>query len=820
MTKKNTTPNHDLDEGLDRYDLPPDFDPYVPSREDILKCLRDQSQAISLEQLAQRLHVAYPFSFGTEKRLMAMVRDEQLVIDSKQRIKVNQKSSFIEGRVQGHRDGFGFLIREDRQGPDLFLSPHEMTRVLHGDRVLVRLNGEYRGKPEASIVEVLERATNRLVGRLHNEQGIFTVAPEDQRIKHDIFIAPTDVGQARPGQVVTVEITKQPARHVQPQGRVVEVLGEIDDPGMEIEIAVRKFDVPHEFSPEAAAQAKQIPQTVRPTDLKGRLDLRDVAFITIDGEDARDFDDAVFCEEINIGRGKTYRKGWRLLVAIADVSHYVRPKDPIDEDAFERGTSVYFPRRVIPMLPEALSNGICSLNPGEDRLAMVCDMVIAGEGARTGRVIAYQFYPAVIHSHARTTYTQIWEAIQQPKGPTAQHLADLYPMVQSSYELFQVLHEQRKERGAIDFDTVETKIVCNELGRIERIEPLLRNDAHKLIEEFMLAANTCAADFMTRHKRFGLYRVHEGPTVEKLQSFREYLRTLGLQLDGGDEPTTADFARLIEQVKGRTDFEIIQTMCLRSLQQAIYSPDNSGHFGLSYPLYTHFTSPIRRYPDLLTHRVIKSILKSQRYVPDLAPEEGDEQMTRNQREHSLWERLGIMLSARERRADDASYDVQAWLKCYFMKDHVGEVYSGKITGVAPFGIFITLDTLYVEGMVHISELGSDYFVFNEATHDLRGERTGIRYKLTDSVQVQVARVNLETRKIDFRLVEGTGFKKLTQDITERLGRSQKKAASTKPAELKGTASQRRAAARKIARKAALEERDAARKAKLKKRTRR
>ncbi len=818
MTKKNTTPNHDLGEGLDRYDLPPDFDPYVPSREDILTCLRDQTQAVSIEKLAHMLHVAYPLSVGTERRLMAMVRDEQLVLDTKQRVKINQKSSFIAGRVQGHRDGFGFLIRDDRQGADLFLSPNEMRRVLHGDRVLVRPNGEHRGKPEAAIVEVLQRSTNRLVGRLHKENGSFTVAPEDQRIKHDIFIAPADIGPAKPGQVVTVEITRQPARHVQPQGKIIEVLGEIDDPGMEIEIAVRKFDVPHEFSDQALEQAQKIPQSVRPSDLKGRLDLRDVAFITIDGEDARDFDDAVFCEEINIGRGKTYRKGWRLLVAIADVSHYVRPQDPIDEDAIERGTSVYFPRRVIPMLPEALSNGICSLNPGEDRLALVCDMVIAGEGARTGKVTAYQFYPAVIHSHARTTYTQIWDAIQQPSGPMAQQLAQLYPMVQSSYELFQILLEQRKQRGAIDFDTVETKIVCNEVGRIERIEPLVRNDAHKLIEEFMLAANTCAADFMTRHKRLGLYRVHEGPTVVKLQAFRDYLRTLGLQLEGGDEPTTADFARLIEQVKGRTDFEIIQTMCLRSLQQAIYTPDNNGHFGLSYPLYTHFTSPIRRYPDLLTHRVIKGILKNQRYVPDLAPEEGDDLLTRNEREQSLWERLGIMLSSRERRADEASYDVQAWLKCYFMQDHVGEVYSGKITGVAPFGIFITLDALYVEGMVHISELGSDYFTFNEATHDLRGERTGIRYKLTDTVQVQVARVNLETRKIDFRLVEGTGFKKLTTVTdSERAGRIQKKAASAKPKELQGTASQRRAAARKVARKNALEEQAAARKAKSKKR---
>lgn len=814
MTKKSTTPNHDADEGVDRYDLPPDFDPYVPSREEILACLRESEQPQSIEQLAQQLRISVPLSVGAERRLAAMQRDGQITIDANQCIALNNKNPFVSGRVQGHRDGFGFLIRDDGQRPDLFLSPREMMRVLHGDRVLVRPDGEYRGKPEAIIVEVLERPTNRLVGRLHKEQGIYTVAPEDQRIKHDIFIAPADVGGAKDGQVVTVEITRQPARHLQPQGKVIEVLGEIDDPGMEIEIAVRKFDVPVDFTDATLAQAAKIPQQLRDMDYKGRIDLRDLPFITIDGEDARDYDDAVYVEEVNVGRGKTYRKGWRLLVAIADVSYYVRPDEPMDQDAIERGTSVYFPRRVIPMLPEALSNGICSLNPGEDRLALVCDMVIPAEGARAGTITAYQFYPAVIHSHARTTYTQIWDAIQQPQGPAAKSLGSIYDQVLSSYELFQMLLAQRKERGAIDFDTVETKIVCNEVGRIERIEPLVRNDAHKLIEEFMLAANTCAADFMTRNKRFGLYRVHEGPTAEKLQTFREYLRTLGLHLDGGDDPKTADYARLIDEARGRPDFEVIQSMCLRSMQQAIYSPDNGGHFGLSYTLYTHFTSPIRRYPDLLTHRVIKSILKRQRYVPSLAPEEGDEALTRNQKEQSLWERLGVMLSARERRADEASYDVQAWLKCYFMKDHVGEVFSGKITGVAAFGVFITLDTLYVEGMVHVSELGSDYFTYNEASHDLRGERTGIRYKLTDSVQVQVVRVNLENRKIDFRLIEGNSYKKLTSTVNpERTGRSQKKAAPPKPKELKGTASERRAAARKAARKAAAEEKAAARKSK-------
>ena len=817
MVKKTQNPNSNMSSNDNPYELPPDFDPHIPSRETILKLLRANNNALDVDELASLSGINFPLPVGAERRLAAMQRDGQISIDAKGRITTNSQSEFIAGRVQGHRDGFGFLIC-DEGGPDLFLSPREMLRVLHGDRVLVRRDGEYRGKPEAVIVEVLERHTNRLVGRFVSEHGIYSVVPEDQRIKHDIRIAPSDIAQAKPGQVVTVEIMQQPARHMQPTGKVIEVLGEIDDPGMEIEIAVRKFDVPFEFSAAALRQAQRIPRHVRPTEYKGRVDLRDVPFITIDGEDARDFDDAVYCEEINVGRGKRHRPGWRLLVAIADVSHYVRSTDAIDHDALERGTSVYFPRRVIPMLPEELSNGICSLNPYEDRLVLVCDMVIPADGATAGTVTAYQFYEAVIHSHARTTYTEIWEALQQPTGPVAQNMGDLLGHVQSAYGLYRSLAQRRKDRGAIDFDTVETRIVCNPLGRIERIEPMVRNDAHKLIEECMLAANTCAADFVSRHRHNGLYRVHEGPTPEKLQKFREYLRTLGLSLDGGEEPSTADYAALIQKAKGRTDFEVIQTMCLRSMQQAIYAPEKGGHFGLAYKLYTHFTSPIRRYPDLLTHRVIKAILHGKRYRPALEEEPGDQQLSAAKREYALWERLGVMLSARERRADEASYDVEAWLKCYFVKEHIGEVFSGKITGVTNFGIFITLDALYVEGLVHISELGSDYFIYNEATNDLRGERTGMRYKLTDAVQVQVARVDLEARRIDFRLVEGTGYKALTSpQASERSGRPHKKAASTKPKALQGTtASQRRAAAKKAEREKAAKARSEARKAKRQK----
>ena len=794
MIKKFQNSTEDLKEPTGRYELPPDFDPDTPTRERILAAVRDSSEAQDIESLAVQMGLALPVTVGFERRVRAMERDGQLLVGADGKIRKNTQTGFIAGRVVGHRDGFGFLQREDGQ-PDLFLSPREMAKVLHGDRVLVRIDGEYRGKPDTSIVEVTERHTNKLVGRFLRERGAFIVVPEDQRIKHDILIPPGDQGEAEPGQVVTVQITQQPERHRQPLGRVIEVLGEIDDPGMEIEIAVRKFDVPVDFSEAALKQAARIPAKVKPAEYKGRVDLRDVPFITIDGEDARDFDDAVYCEQVDIGTGKRSRMAWRLLVAIADVSHYVRSGDALDADALERGTSVYFPRRVIPMLPETLSNGICSLNPSVDRLVMVCDMVVLADGPKSGTVSAYQFYEAVIHSHARTTYTDIWSALQQPTGPAAQQIQHVLEPVQNLYSLFRVLVERRTARGAIDFDTVETKIICNPLGRIERIEPLVRNDAHKLIEECMLAANTCAADFIARSRRNGLYRVHEGPTPPKLEALREYLRSLGLTLEGGDEPTSADYAKVVAAARGRPDFAVIQSMCLRSMQQAIYSPEKTGHFGLSYPMYAHFTSPIRRYPDLLVHRVIKSILKNERYAPAIEDEPGDATLPAGKRDFARWERLGALLSARERRADEASKDVEAWLKCWFVKEHVGEEYSGKVSGVTSFGLFVTLDTLYVEGLVHVSELGADYFQYNEMLNELRGERTGIRYRLTDPVQVQVARVDLEARRIEFRLVKGTGYKalKAAASAPEPGERHIKKAASAKPEALKGTtASQRRA----------------------------
>lgn len=805
MANRSTPNSKNIRSTIVDTELPPDFDPDVPTREQILESLRSAAAPLSPEDLAIRLKLTREETLkGFERRLAAMERDGQLLPNRKGVLLLANKLDFVAGRVQGHRDGFGFLLRDDG-GQDIFLSPREMLKVLHGDRVLVKPSGEYRGKPDGTIVEVLERRTNRLVGRFLNERGLAIVVPEDQRIKHDVLIPPGETAGAQHGQVVSIDIIEQPTRHSQPLGRVAEILGEIDDPGMEIEIAVRKFDVPVDFSDAALRQTEKLPDTVRKSDLKDRVDLRDVPFITIDGEDARDFDDAVYCEQIDLGNGRK-RPGWRLLVAIADVSHYVQPDDALDTDACERGTSVYFPRRVIPMLPEKLSNGLCSLKPEVDRLVLVCDMVIPLSGAKAGTVSAYQFYNAVIHSHARTTYNQVWESLQQPHGPVARNMSHVLPQIQDLYALFQVLAQSRKDRGAIDFETVETKIVCNELGRIEKIIGMVRNDAHRLIEECMLAANTCAADFIHRSKHLGLFRVHEGPTPEKLKSLREFLRTLGLHLDGGDEPTAKDYGALLERARARPDYALLQTMCLRSMQQAIYGPDNAGHFGLSYEAYTHFTSPIRRYPDLLIHRVIKALLKGGRYQPVLHGFVSAPGTSARDHEHDVWEKIGLLLSASERRADDASRDVEAWLKCWFVKERVGEIFSGRVTGVASFGIFVTLDTLHVEGMVHVSELGTEYFQFNEALHELRGERTGMRYRLTDAVQVQVARVDLEARRIEFRLVAGTGFialRKAANRVEEPGKRRVKKAAPAKPLEFKGSsARERRAEAKKASKKEA------------------
>ena len=665
----------------------------------------------------------------------------------------------VEGTLQGHRDGHGFLIPDDGSA-DIYLSSQETHAVMHGDRLRVRVvRMDKRGRPEGRVLEILERKKRPLIGRLLLESGVWLVAPEDRRMGQDILIPKNGIANATAGQVVAVELTEPPSLYSKPVGRVVEVLGEIDDPGMEIEIAVRKYDVPHRFSPETLAQSAKLPEKLRAADLKHRVDLRDVPLVTIDGEDARDFDDAVYCEPFKQGRGKKAVEGWRLLVAIADVSHYVKPGEPLDADAYERATSVYFPRRVIPMLPEKLSNGLCSLNPYEDRLSMVCDMVVASDGT----VTAYQFYPAVICSHARFTYTEVAAILANTHGPEAAKRRELVPHLLHLHEVYRALLGERQRRGAIDFETTETQIVCDDNGRIEKIVPRTRNDAHRLIEEAMLAANTCSADFIQGAKHPSLYRVHEGPTPEKRQTLQAYLRSLGIGMGISDDPAPREFQQLAEATKDRPDAQQIHTMLLRSMQQAIYTGTNSGHFGLAYPAYTHFTSPIRRYPDLLVHRVIKALLAGKRYTLDAskmnvpqAPKRPGRAAPPNpaeaRNEAERWEVVGAHCSANERRADEASRDVEAWLKCRYMRDRLGEEFAGTVSAVTSFGLFVQLDALYVEGLVHITELGGEYFKFDDVRQELRGERTGIRYATGARVQVQVSRVDLDGRRIDFRLV--------------------------------------------------------------------
>ncbi|MFN7197688.1 MAG: ribonuclease R, partial [Hylemonella sp.] len=641
----------------------------------------------------------------------------------------------------GHRDGHGFVVRDDGEA-DIYLPPNEMRAVLHKDRVKARIvRFDRKGRPEGRVLEILERSSQPIIGRLLQEGGVWLVAPEDKRYGQDILIPKGATGQAKAGQVVVVELVEPPALYGQPVGRVKEVLGDIDDPGMEIEIAVRKYGVPHTFSEACLAQARSLPDKVRPQDRKHRIDLTDIPLVTIDGEDARDFDDAVYCEPASWGRGKKAQRGWRLLVAIADVSHYVETGSPIDIDAYERATSVYFPRRVIPMLPEKLSNGLCSLNPDVDRLCMVCDMLVSGEG----EIAAYQFYPAVMHSHARFTYTEVAAILANTRGPEAARRKERVQDLLNLYDVYRALLAARVKRGAVDFETTETQIVCDDSGRIEKIVPRVRTEAHRLIEEAMLAANVCSADFIGRSKHASLFRVHEGPTPEKNELLRNYLKAIGVGLTISDDPSPAEFQAIALATKDRPDAQQIHTMLLRSMQQALYTPHNSGHFGLAYEAYTHFTSPIRRYPDLLVHRVIKAILAGTRYhLPALpTPGEAQTKLARQLAQRSAaagktarpkkadaellaWQAAGLHCSANERRADEASRDVEAWLKCKYMRDHLGEEYAGVVTAVTSFGLFVTLDAMYVEGLVHISELGGEYFRFDEARQELRGERTGIR----------------------------------------------------------------------------------------------
>jgi len=693
----------------------------LPSREYVLQVLEEQGKPVSFEELCALLDIHTSEYEMFQRRLAAMEREAQLMRNRKGAFILPERASLIAGRIEGHADGYGFLVPDDASD-DLYLDSKQMTKVLHRDRALARVIGlDRKGRREGVIVEVLERANSRVVGRVMIEHGITVVVPENRRINQDILVAPDKKSKVKAGQVVMVEIIEQPNRHSKPIGRIVEVLGNYADPGMEIEIALRKHDLPFEFSPKVLEETKLLPDKVRKSEWTGRKDIRNLPLVTIDGETARDFDDAVFAEK----KGR----GWRLVVAIADVSHYVRPGMALDKEAMERGNSVYFPRRVIPMLPEKLSNGLCSLNPDVERLAMVCDMDINSSGVIKG----YTFYPAVFQSKARLTYNQVWDWLSGKTQAASEVHRALQPQLQALNALFQILLTARHKRGAIDFETIETMMLFNDQGKIDNIVPVHRNDAHRLIEECMLAANVCASAFLEENKQACLYRIHEGPTPEKLEGLRSFLKEFGLGLPGGDSPTAKDYGVLLEKIKPRPDAQLLQTVMLRSLRQAMYSPDNVGHFGLSYEHYTHFTSPIRRYPDLLVHRSIKAVLEGTRYAP------------------GKWDEIGLHCSMTERRADEATRDVNNWLKCFYMRDRIGEEFAGTIAAVVPFGVFVALDSVYVEGLVHVSELGEDYFQYDNTKHQMLGERSGQRYRLGDRLQVKLVRADLETGRIDFVL---------------------------------------------------------------------
>ncbi len=700
----------------------------IPSREFILDLLKHHAHPLTRRQIAKLLNIrGEEETEALRRRLRAMERDGQVLRNRKNAYGIVSKMNLVTGKVIGHPDGFGFLV-PDEGGDDLFLSEREMRLVLHGDRAVARISGvDRKGRKEGKIVDVLTRHNHIVVGRLIADAGIYYLIPNNRRISQDILIPPANLNQAKEGQIVEVEITEQPNRHRSPLGKVVKILGDHMAPGMEIDIALRAFDLPHIWSPAALEQAESYGDTIPESAYQDRLDLRSIPFVTIDGEDARDFDDAVYAEQID-------PEHWRLWVAIADVSYYVEPGSALDQDARERATSVYFPSQVIPMLPEALSNGLCSLNPNVDRLAMACEMVID----RQGEIESYQFHEAVIQSHARLTYTQVAAMLVDQDSALRQRHASLLPVLDTMYELYQHMLAAREHRGAIDFETVETLFIFDDNRKIQNIIPRTRNDAHRLIEEFMIAANVAAAQCLLKYKLPSLFRIHEPPSPEKLASLREFLAELGLHLGGGDDPHPQHYASLLKQVKTRPDFNLIQTVMLRSLQQAVYSPDNIGHFGLALDAYAHFTSPIRRYPDLQVHRTIRHILSGK-----------DRQKWPVTHEDMV--ALGDHCSMASRRADEATRDVSDWLKCEYMQERVGEIHDGIITGVTAFGLFVELSDLYIEGLVHVTSLKNDYYQFDATGHRLMGERTRKIYRLGDPIRVRVVRVDLDEKKIDLEL---------------------------------------------------------------------
>ncbi|VTX79624.1 ribonuclease R [uncultured Aggregatibacter sp.] len=729
MAKKSPPQDPNYAKELAKYDNP------IPSREFILQTIRTHNAPMTKEEVFIALGITDETQQDAmRRRLRAMENDGQLVFTKRKCYALPEKLDLLKGMVIGHREGFGFLQVEGKKD-DFFIPNVQMQKVMHGDYVLAQPNGfDRKGRPEVRIVRVLEANKKQIVGRFFIEQGIGYVMPDDSRITRDILIPDNARLGARMGQVVVVELHPRTAPFFQPIGKITEVLGDNMAKGMEVEIAIRKHDIPHSFPSAVEKQLKKWSEDVPEEAKRGRVDLRNLPLVTIDGEDARDFDDAVFCQKQG--------KGWKLWVAIADVSYYVRPKSALDTEAYNRGNSVYFPNRVVPMLPEKLSNGLCSLNPQVDRLCMVCEITISAKGKMTD----YQFYEAVMNSHARLTYNKVAKILEKDTA-LCERYASLVPHLQDLHEMYQALVKARQQRGAIEFETIESKFIFNALGRIERIEPVVRNDAHKIIEECMILANIASANFMEKHQEPALYRIHAVPSEEKLTAFRSFLAECGLSLSGGNKPTPTDYAQLLEQIKPRPDHELIQTMLLRSMSQAVYSADNIGHFGLALEEYAHFTSPIRRYPDLTLHRGIKYLLAKQKGSKRKTTDTGGYHYPLEE-----MDLFGAHCSSTERRADDATREVADWLKCEYMQDHVGEEFDGVISSVTGFGFFVRLNDLFIDGLVHISGLANDYYLFDMPKQRLIGENSGMIFRLGDAVKVRVEAVSLEQKQIDFSLI--------------------------------------------------------------------
>lgn len=709
------------------------YDSPIASRELILAYLKEIDKPASLDAIAKAMKLySEEQQSALHRRLRAMERDGQVVFTRRKCYALPEKLAMVKGLVLGHRDGYGFL-RVEGEKEDYYLPPDQFKLVLHGDTVLAQpLSNKYRGKREARIVRILEPRNHFIVGRYFIEQGIGFVVPDDSRLSFDILIVEKSDKMIRMGSVVVVELLKRPEKRIKALGQIIEILGENMETDLAIEIAIRNHDLKHTFSEDVEKQIADFNEDVPEQAKVGRIDLRHLPLVTIDGEDARDFDDAVYCEKKRGG-------GWRLWVAIADVSYYVRPGTYLDKEALARSTSVYFPSRVIPMLPEVLSNGLCSLNPQVDRLCMVCEMTISARGKLTG----YKFYEAVMNSHARLTYTKVHNILNGNESLREQYQS-LMPHLMNLYALFQVLEQSRQLRGAIGFDSPEPKFIFNANKRIERVEMAERNEAHKMIEECMIMANVAAAKFVEKAKIPSLYRVHDEPDQDRTNNLRAILNELGLTLTGGDKPEPHDIATLMTNIAARPDHEMIQTLILRSMKQAVYDPENRGHFGLALHEYAHFTSPIRRYPDLLLHRSIKWLIAQQ------SPQSEKIGGYRYNLEEMLF--FGQQCSMAERRADEAVRDVVDWLKSDFMQDHVGEVYQGIISSITNFGFFVRLDDLYIDGLVHVSSLENDYYFYDGARHRLVGETSGYIYRLGDKVTVKVEAVNLEEHKIDFSLI--------------------------------------------------------------------